>query len=201
MVKQNRTVSGGIIVAAILVTLLSLPSCKTHPNLVIHQSDTLSVVLHELPGGYPSINAFHHPYPIPSEEVFNMLESLTYDAGALLPFPKAQSRRVFTKPQAERLAPELSNALRLAPPQNVVVFIIAESDKPDRQTQGLVFVLDNEFHLIIEALRRPRYEGEQTTYQQPVSNWTLRPNGNQRLYARHPDGKGAMTNWIITPLR
>ncbi|HBH78949.1 MAG TPA: hypothetical protein DDY39_03890, partial [Nitrospira sp.] len=63
------------------------------------------------------------------------------------------------------------------------------------------FVLEGEVHLIIEHLQRPRYEGEQTSYQQPVSNWKLRPTGNQRLYARHLNGKGEMTNWIISPLR
>ncbi|MBS0167999.1 MAG: hypothetical protein JSR29_18095 [Nitrospira sp.] len=201
MLTKNGPIPGNFVVVAIFLTLLIIHSCTARPHLVIHQSDTLSVVLRELPGGYPSINPFHHPYTIPPETVVDILESLTYEADAVLPLSKTHPRRVFTKPQAERLAPELAEALSLAPPQQVTAFTITETDKPDRQTKGLAFVLNDELHLIIEALRRPRYEGEQNTYQQPISTWKLRPTSPQRLYAHRPDGKGAMTNWIITPLR
>lgn len=201
MVTRNMTVPGNIVVAGTFLMLLIISSCRTHSNLVILQSDALSVVLRELPAGYPSIEPFHHPHTIPSEEVFSILESLTYDAAALVPFSKAQPRRLFTKPQAEQLAPQLSKALNLAPPQQATAFTIAEVEKPDRQTTGFVFVLNNEMHLIIETLRQPRYEGEQKVYQHPVSRWSLLPAGNQRLYARHAGGKGAMTNWIIIPLQ
>ncbi len=200
MVERNMTISGNIVLA-VLLALLNLQSCKSQPDLVIHQSDTLSVVIRELPAGYPSIMPVHHPYTIPPEAVIDILESLTYDAGASLPFSNVRPRRVFTKPQAERLAAELSKALSLAPPERVSAFTIADVEKPDRLTTGFVFVLDGEVHLIIEHLQRPRYEGELTSYQQPVSNWKLRPTGNQRLYARHLNGKGEMTNWIISPLR
>ncbi len=201
MVKQNMTVSGNLVMAAIALALLNMPSCKLRQNLLIHQSETFSVELRELPVGYPPINHFHHPYTMPPEAIFNVLESLTYDAATVLPFSKTHLRKVFTRSQAEQLAPELSKALSLAPPQQVTAFTIADTEKPDRQTTGFVFVLNEEIHLIIENLRRPRYEGEQNTYQQPVSNWKLRPTGIQRLYTRRSDGKGAVTNWIITPLR
>ena len=201
MIKRNITISENIVMAAIFLTLLSMPSCKLRQDLLIHQSDTLSIVLRELPGGYPPLNPFQHPYTIPPDAIFNVLESLTYDAGTALPFLKTHPRKVFTRSQAEQLAPELSNALSLAPPQQVTAFTIAEREKPDRQTTGFVFVHKEEIHFIIENLRRPRYEGEQNTYQQPVSDWKLRPTGVQRLYTRRSDGKGAMTNWIITPLR
>ena len=200
MIKRDLTVPGNVITVTLFLALLSLPSCKARPNLVIHQSDTLSVVLRELPGGYPSITPVDHPYTVPPEAVSSILESLTVDTGSVLPFSKSHPRRVFSKTQAEQLTPELSNALRLSPPQQVIAFAVAEPEKPDRQTTGFVFVLNDEMHLIIEHLRRPRYEGEQTSYQQPVSNWKLRPTGNQRLYARHLNGKGAKTNWIIIPL-
>ena len=201
MVKRNMTVSGNIVMAAIALALLSMPSCKLRQNLLIYQSETFSVELRELPGGYPPINHFHHPCTMPPEAIFNVLESLTYDADTVLPFSKAHLRKVFTRSQAEQLAPELSKALSLAPSQQVTAFTITETEKPDRQTTGFVFVLNEEVHLIIENLRRPRYEGEQNTYQQPVSNWKLRPTGIQRLYTRRSDGKGVVTNWIITPLR
>lgn len=201
MVKRQMTVSGNIVVAGIFLMLLIISSCRTHQNLVIHQSDTLSVVLRELPAGYPSIESFHHPRTIPSEEVFNILESLTHDAGALLPFSKAQPRRLFAKPQAEQLAPLLSKALSLAPPRQATAFTITEMEKPDRQTTGFAFVLNNEMHLIIETLRRPLYEGEQKAYQHSLSRWSLRTAGSQRLYARLAEGKGTMPNWIIIPLQ
>ena len=200
MVERNMTIAGNIVLAVFLA-LLSLPSCKSRPDLVIHQSDTLSVVIRELPAGYPPIMPVHHPCTIRPEAIIDILESLTYDAGTLLPFANARPRRVFTKPQAERLAAELSKALSLAPPDRVSAFTIADVEKPDRLTTGFVFMLNDEMHLIIEHLRQPQYEGEQNTYQQPVSNWKLRPTGNQRLYARHLNGKGEMTNWISSPLR
>jgi hypothetical protein len=201
MAMQNRTVPGNIIMATISLLLWSMVSCTTSPTVVIHQSDPLSVVLRELPGGYPSIMPVQHPYTISPETAFDILDSLTYDAGALLPFSKSQPRKVFTKTQAEQLAPPLSKALSLAPPEQVTSFTIADVDKPDRRTMGFVFVVNDELHLIIQDLRRPRYEGEQTSYQHPLSNGKLRPNGRQRLYARHGDGKGEMPNWIISPLR
>lgn len=201
MVKGNSTIPGSIVVAAIFLTLLSNPSCQTPPSLVIHQSDAVTVVLREMPVGYPATPPFHHPYTIQPQETFDILATLNYDSGSFLPFSRSQTRSVLTKLQAELLAPELSKALTLALPQQVTAFTITDQEKPDRHTKGLVFVLDNELHVIIEELRRPRYEGEQPSYQQPVSRWSLLTTGTQRHYARHPEGKGAMPNWIITPLR
>lgn len=77
--------------AAIALAFLSMPSCKLRQNLLIYQSETFSVELRELPGGYPPINHFHHPYTLPPDAIFNVLESLTYDAGTVLPFSKLTS--------------------------------------------------------------------------------------------------------------
>jgi hypothetical protein len=197
---RSFTESIGIL-APLFLVLFGIPSCTTRPNLLIHQSDSLSVVLREMPAGYPSIQPFHHPYTIQPKEILDILESLNYDAGSFLPFSRSHPRNVLTKLQAELLAPELSKALTLATPQYVTAFMITDTEKPDRRTKGLVFVVDDEFHVIIEELNRPRYEGEQKTYQQPVSRWSLRPTGKQRLYARHPEKKPAITNWIVTPLQ
>jgi len=201
MVNQYRTVPGNIVVAAIFLALVSLPSCKTRPNLVIHQSDTLSVVLREMPMGYPAIQPFDHPYTIQPNKVFEVLASLHYDAGSSLPFSRSQPGSVFTKLQAEQLAPELSKALNRALPLEVTAFVIADAERPDRRTTGLMFVLGDELHLIIEELRKPSYQGEQKTYQQQVPRWELLPGNKQRHYASRPGGKGTVTNWIITPLR
>ncbi len=201
MVKPNRTVPGNILKAAIFLTLLSSPSCQTHQYFVVHQSDQVRVVLREMPAGYPAIPPLQHPYTIQPREIFEILASLNYDTGSFLPFSRSHPRSLLTKPQAEVLAPELSKALTLALPQQVAAFMITDTEKPDRRTKGLAFVLDDELHMIIEELHRPRYEGEQPTYQQPLSRWNLLTAGKQRHYARHPEGKGAMTNWIITPLQ
>jgi hypothetical protein len=200
MVKRDMTISGNIVVAAILMALLSVPSCKSRHNLVIHQSDTLSVVLREMPVGYPAIQPFDHPYTIQPNKVFDVLASLHYDAASFLPFSRSQPGSVFTKVQAEQLASELSKALSTALPLEVTAFIIADAEKPDRRTKGLVFVLGDEFHLIIEELRKPSYQGEQKTYQQQVPRWELLPGDKQRHYTRHPGGKGTIANWIVTPL-
>lgn len=188
--------------AALLLVLCSSPSCETRSNLVIHQSDALAVVLRELPAGYPSLEPHNHSYTVPPKEVLGILESLNYySEGSFLSFSSGQPRRVFTRRQAELVAPELSKALSLALPQEVAAFTVADEEKPDRRTKGLGFVLGDELHLIIEELQRPSYQGEQKTYQQQISRWELIPGDKQRLYTSRPGGKGVITNWIITPLR
>lgn len=201
MVKQHRTVPGNILKVAIFLTLLSSPSCQTQQYLVVHQSDKALVVLREMPVGYPALPSLQHPYRIQPQEVFDILASLNYDTGSFLPLSRSQPQSLLTKPQAELLASELSKALALALPQQVTAFTITDTEKPDRRTKGLAFILNDELHVIIEELHRPRYEGDQPTYQQPVSRWRLLTSGKQRHYARHSEGKAAMTNWIITPLR
>jgi hypothetical protein len=201
MVKQHRTLPGNILKVPIFLMLLSSPSCQTPQYLMVHQSDEALVVLRKMPVGYPVLPSLQHPYGIQPQEVFDILASLNYDTGSFLPLARSHPRSLLTKPQAELLSAELSKALTLSTPEQVSAFMITDPEKPDRRTRGLAFVLDDEFHMIIEELHRPRYEGEQPTYQQPVSRWRLLTSGKQRHYARHPGGKGVMTNWLITPLR
>ncbi|THJ24538.1 MAG: hypothetical protein CAF45_005030 [Nitrospira sp. CG24E] len=198
---MNSIVAKIGVIAALLLALCSSPSCVTRPNLVIHQSDTLSVVLREMPSWRPSIEPHNHPYRVPSNVVLEILASLDYGEGSLLPFSQGQPRRVFSRGQAELLAPELSMALGQALPQEVAAFSVADEDRPDRLTKGLSFVLGDELHLIVDELRKPSYQGEQQPYQQPASRWELIPGNKQRHYATLPGGKGMTTNWIITPLR
>jgi hypothetical protein len=91
--------------------------------------------------------------------------------------------------------------LSIARPQEVIAFSVADKEKPDRRTKGLVFMLGGELHLIIEELQKHVYQGEENTYQQQTFRWELLPSDKQRHYTSRPDGKGAITNWIITPLR
>ncbi|MBX3334153.1 MAG: hypothetical protein KF876_08515 [Nitrospira sp.] len=190
----------GSVIVAVFLILCSLPSCQTHTGLAIYQSETLSVMLRELPIGYPPLAPYQHSYPLPSNEVFIVLDALKYDASSVMPFSSGQPRRVFSRHQAEVLAHELSNGLSQATTDTVVAFAIADEEKPDRRTKGFVFVANDELHLIIEELRKPLYEGEQKTYQQPISRWELLPGDRQRHYATRVGGKGAITNWIIIPL-
>ena len=201
MIKRNMTVPGNIVAAAVFLALLSSPSCQTRPNLVVHQTDALLIILRETPAGYPSLEPYNHPYAIQATRTFNILESLAYEAGSLLPLSRGQQHHVFTRHQVERLGPAVSEALGRASPQDVVAFSVADAEKPDRRTKGLVFILGDELHLIIEELRKPLYQGEQKPYQQQVPRWELLPGDNQRHYASRPEGKGAIVNWIITPLR
>ncbi len=190
---------GGIAVALFLA--LGSSSCSTRPNLVIHQSDAISIVLREMPAGYPSLEPYTHPYEIPPQVTLSILESLRYTASSALPFSQAQPRHVLTRHQAESLAPQLSKALGQALSQEVVAFSLADEEKPNRRTKGLAFVLHDELHVIIEELQQPSYQGEQKTYQQQVPKWELLPGDTQRHYASRPGGKGRITSWIITPLR
>jgi hypothetical protein len=201
MVKHHRTVPENIVKATLFLTLLSSLSCQPHQSLVVHQSDQALVVLREMPVGYPAIPSLQHPYTIQPQKAFDILAALNYDAGSFLALSHSQPRSLLKKPQAELLADELSKALAMATSQQVTAFMITDTEKPDRRTKGLAFVREDELHVIIEELHRPRYEGEQPTYQQPVSRWRLLTSGKQRHYARHPEGKGTMTNWLITPLR
>ena len=190
-----------VVAAMLLILLMSSSSCQTRPHRMIHQSDTLSIVLRELPVGYPPLQPYNHVRLIQPTTLFTILESLMYETSSVLPFSRGQARRVFSKDQAARLAPALSNALSLALPEEVVAFSVADAEKPDRRTKGLVFVLGDELHVIIEELRTPVYQGKQKPYQHQVPKWELLPGDNQRHYASRPGGKGAITNWIITPLR
>ena len=196
---MDSRVQAGVMATGFLI-LCSLLSCQTSPNVVIHESESLTVVLQELPTGYPLLAPYHHPYKIPLKDVLSALESLNYTTASSMPFSSRQPSRVFTKRQAESLASELSKALSDVLSEQVVAFAIADEEKPDRRTKGFVFVAKDELHLIIEELRKPLYEGEQKTYQQPISRWELLPGDRQRHYATRVDGKGAITNWIIIPL-
>ena len=198
---MNSIIAKPVVLAALLLALGSSQSCSTRPNLVIHQSDALSVVLRELPAGYPPLMPYNHPYTTSPKEALDILASLDYSEASILPFSEGYPRRVFSRRQVELLAPELSKALSLALPQEVAVFTLADEEKPDRRTKGLSFVLSDELHLIIEELRKPFYQGEQKTYQQQIFRLELIPGNRQRHYTSRPGGKGVITNWIITPLR
>jgi hypothetical protein len=190
-----------LIVSCFALVIGSSMSCETHPNLIIYQSEALSIVLRELPDEYPSLLPHNHPYTIPPKKALEVLGALEYGEGSLLPFSQGRAHRVFSRRQAESLAPELSKALSLALPQEVAAFTLADEEKPDRRTKGLGFILGDELHLIIEELRRPYYQGEQKPYQQQLFRWELLPGSRQRHYTSRPEGKGMITNWIITPLR
>jgi hypothetical protein len=188
-------------VATVFLLLCSALSCQTHPNRVIHQTEELTITLREIPAGYPSLEPYNHSYAIQTQDLSTILESLHYEAASLLPFSRGRRRHVFTEQQREFLGSALSEALNLAQPQEVVAFSVADTDRPNRRTKGLVFVLGDELHLIIEELQKPVYQGEEHTYQRQIPRWELLPGDKQRHYASRADGKGAITNWIITPLR
>ncbi len=189
-----------IVVVVVCLVLWSASSCATRAHLVLHQSETLTVMLRGLPSGYPALAPFRYARVIEPTDIFAILESLTYEGGSLLRLTQGPRYRVFTRHQADVLAPELSKALNLALPHEVAAFSVSDEEQP-RPTRGLAFVHRDELHLILEELHPPWDEGEQKSFQQQGSRWSLVPGDGQRHYASHPGGMGAMTNWIITPLR
>lgn len=203
--KQRRVLSWLIgkltMVGALFLVLWSAPSCSTRAHLQIHQSDGLSVVLRELPAGYPSLAPFHYARVIEPNDTFAILEPLHYDVGSQLPFSREERHRVFTRHQAEVLAPALAKALNLALPHEVAAFIVSDAQKPPRGTKGLAFVHGHELHLIIEELRTSFSQREQTSDQQQKPRWELLPGGTQRHYVHHSGGTSTIPNWIITPLQ
>lgn len=188
------------VVSALFFVLWSAPSCSTRAHLHIHQSADLSVVLCELPPGYPSLAPFHYAHVLEPLATFAVLESLNYEVSSRAPFSRGQRHRVFTRRQADVLAPELAKALNLALPHEVAAFIVADGEPPYRRTKGLAFVHGDDLHLIIEDLRHPISPGEHISSQQQGSEWELLPGNRQRRYVRHSGGTGAISNWIITPL-
>ena len=202
--KQRRVLSWLIakltMVGALFLVLWSAPSCSTRAHLQIHQSDGLSIVLRELPAEYPSLAPFHYARVIEPNDTFAILEPLQYDVGSQLPFSRGHQHRVFTRHQAEVLAPALAKALNLALPHEVAAFIVSDAQKPHRCTKGLAFVDDDDLHLIIEELRNPFSPGEQISSQQQGSGLELVAGDRQRHYVHHSGGMGAILNWIITSL-
>lgn len=190
-----------IVVVVMCLVLWSASSCATRAHLVLHRSETLTVMLPGLPSGYPALAPFRYAHVIEPKDTFALLESLTYEGGSLLPLTRGPRHRVFTRHQADVLAPELSKALNLALPHEVAAFSVSDEEKPTRPTRGLAFVHRDELHLILEELHPPWDEGEQKSFQQQGSRWSLLLGDGQRHYASHPGGTGAMTNWIIVPLR
>jgi hypothetical protein len=191
----------GSIMATLLFVLCSFPACSTPQNLVIHESKALSVVLREMPAGYPSLAPFNYAHVILPKDALTILESVNYDADSIVPFSQERRQPVFTRLQAEFLAPELSKALNLALPQEVAAFIVSDPENPNQYTKGVAFVHGDELHLIIEELHKPVYRRQGNTYRQQIPRWELLPGDKQRHYTVRPGGKGAITNWLITLLR
>lgn len=109
MITKNITMAKNIaITASILLCLAGLLSCRTHSHLVIHQTDTLTITLRELPATYPLIAPFRYSHVIEPGNTLALLESLTYETGSLMPLSRRPRHQVFTRNQAESLAPELS---------------------------------------------------------------------------------------------
>jgi hypothetical protein len=154
MIVSSIMATSRIMAVAFLI-LGSSQGCQTHLHRVIHQTEELSVMLREMPVGYPSLDPYHHSYAIQAKTASDILAALRYEAGSLLPFSRGQRHHVFTKHQVESLAPQLSNALSQALPQEVTAFSVADEEKPDRRTRGLAFVLGDELHLIIDSRRQP----------------------------------------------
>lgn len=197
---ESITAKCAIAIASFL-TLCSFQACQTHPSRIIHQTEELTITLRAMPTGYPALDPYRHPHTIQVKDASDILASLRYEIGSLLPFSRGERRQVFTKDQVNLLGSAISEALGQASPQDVLAFSIADVEKSDRKTKGLVFILGDELHLIIESIRTPSYQGEQKPYQQQVPKWELLPGDNQRHYASRPEGKGVITNWVITPLR
>ncbi len=188
------------IVVTLFLVLWSALSCSTPAHLAIHQSDVLSVVLRTLPAKYPSLAPFHYAHVIDPNDTFAILESLNYHPGSRLPFSQGERHRVFTRHQAELLAPELTKALNLALPHEVAAFTVSDAQQSRRRTQGLAFVHGDDLHLIIEELRTSFSHEGQTTSQEQGSRWELLPSDTQRHYVHHSGGTGPIPNWIIAPL-
>ncbi|MBK9306246.1 MAG: hypothetical protein IPM58_03965 [Nitrospira sp.] len=112
-----------------------------------------------------------------------------------------QQHHVFTRTQAETLAPELSKALNLALPHEVAAFSVSDAEHPRGQTKGLAFVHGDDLHLIIEELPRSWHDRAKNSDPQQIARWALLPRDGERHYVSHQGATGTITNWIIVPIR
>lgn len=201
MISKNRSIAKNAALPALfLFCLVSASSCKTQPHLDLHQSETLTMTLRELPSGYPALAPFHYAHVIDPRDTFVLLESLTYERGSGVPLVHGQRHQVFTRNQAESLAPELSKALNLALPHEVAAFSVSDAEYPRHYTKGLAFVHGDELHLIIEELPRARYGDMEHHDPQQVPRWVLLPRDGQRHYTSFQGSTGTIPNWIIIPI-
>ncbi|MBX3334158.1 MAG: hypothetical protein KF876_08540 [Nitrospira sp.] len=201
MISKNRSIAkNSALPALFLLCLVSTSSCKTQPHLDLHQSETLTMTLRELPSGYPALAPFHYAHVIDPRDTFVLLESLTYERGSGVPLVHGQRHQVFTRNQAESLAPELSKALNLALPHEVAAFSVSDAEYPRHYTKGLAFVHGDELHLIIEELPRARHVDMEHHDPQQVPRWVLLPRDGQRHYTSFQGSTGAIPNWIIIPI-
>jgi len=201
MIDKNIAMARNIaITASILLCLTGLLSCRTQSHLVIHQTDTLTITLRELPATYPLIAPFRYSHVIEPGNTLALLESLTYETGSLVPFSRGPRHQVFTRNQAESLAPELSKALNLALPHEVAAFSVSDAEYPRHYTKGLAFVHGDELHLIIEELPRSRHVDVEHHDPQQVPRWVLLPRDGQRHYTSFQGATGTIPNWIIIPI-
>ena len=201
MISKSRSIAKNATLAALfLLCLVSASSCKTQLHLELHQSETLTMTLRELPSGYPSLAPFHYAHVIDPRDTFVLLESLTYENGSGVPLVHGQRHQVFTRNQAESLAPELSKALNLALPHEVAAFSVSDTEYPRHHTKGLAFVHGDELHLIIEELPRSRHVDVEHHDPQQVSRWALLPRNGQRHYTSFQGATGTIPNWIIIPI-
>lgn len=183
----------------VFITLVTL-SCSSSPHLSLFATETEWVDLREWPSGFLDVGPRTHPISVPPAKIQRILGSIYYRESSLFSFLLGKPKPVFSPYQVETLSKHISQALDQALPQEVVSFKIKKEEGDTHYAKGFCFVLDGDFHLVIQQLNKPDFYSSETNPRPNTIRSELVPQSGQRLFATRPDGKGVISNWIIIPL-
>lgn len=185
----------------LFLIIISSQSCSSPPHLTLFSTDSEWVDLREWPVGYISIGAHSHPFSLSSSELNGILGSVYFRESMLFSFLLGKPKRVFSEHQVNVLSSYVSKALDQALPQEVVAFKIREDDDSLRYAKGFCFIVDGDFHLVIDELNKHEFQNKETGPRPNTLRSELVPGPGQRLFARRSEGKGLEPHWIVISLQ
>lgn len=176
-------------------------SCASQPKHYLYQTKREEVSLRPLPAGYHHLTLYHHPYGITEVALFERLSSIYFRENLVVSLAWGRPRPLFTSRQQGLLARLLSQALATVSSDQAVYFAAVDAEGSHRQTKGYCFVIGDDLHLVIEAVREPDYLGEEKAYQPRRRQWRLDPQEGQQLFAARLGEKDAQENWLVVHLK
>lgn len=185
----------------LLLFVLSCQSCSSPPHLILFNTDNEWVDLREWPVGYTPLGSHLHPFSLSSSELSGILGAVYYRESTLFSFLLGKPKRVFSEHQVSVLSNYVSKALDQALPQEVVTFHIREDGDSLRYAKGFCFILDGDFHLVIDELNKAEFQNKETGPRPNTLRSELVPQPGQRLFARRAEGKDAVAHWIVISLQ
>lgn len=199
-VTQNCKGRSFFLLLAFLLFMVSCQSCSSPPHLTLFNTDSEWVDLREWPVGYTPVGSHSHPSSISTTKLSGMFGSVYYRESTLFSFLLGNPKRVFSEHQVNVLSNYVSKALDQALPQEVVSFKIKAANDSLRYAEGFCFILDGDFHLVIDRLNKPEFHNAETGPRPNTIRAELVPQPGQQLFASRAAGKGLKPRWIVISL-